>query len=138
MIVVLVNEFFHLQNTVLVGVGRVTHAADKRNFSPNNKSHFIAEIVEILTVLVMGKTNGVGAHFFYKACVHFVVCQSQGIAKSKKILMTGNTTQWCQYSIEIEPFFRVYVELSETMTDSYLIKNFIVAVQLCFYAVEIR
>jgi hypothetical protein len=59
-------------------------------FRPNQEAHFIAQIINILIVLIMRKADGVGAHFenhFQVFAMHFL---GDGASDPEAILMPGN------------------------------------------------
>ena len=91
MVVVLDDQLFHLGQGVGTAVGHVH--GDVGNLCPDDKALFITQVVEILCVLIVSQTDGVGPDLQNDGNIllHHFVCQ--GIARTLAVLMAGNATQ---------------------------------------------
>ena len=97
-VVILEDQLFHLGQGVGTAVGHVH--GDVGDLCPDNKTLFITQVVEILCVLVVGQTDGVGTHFQNEGHVllhHFV---GQGNAGPLAVLMAGNAPQGIAAAIQ--------------------------------------
>ena len=89
-VVVLDDEFFHLGQRV--GAAIVHVHRDVGDFRPNHDTLFVAQIIECLRVLVVGKADGVGTHFKDQRHIFFHHLFGDGNARALAVLMAGNTT----------------------------------------------
>ena len=86
MVVALCDQLTHLGDGILSAV--VHMHCDIRNLSPYDHTVFITEIIEFLGMLVMGKTNRIGADFTDHLHVFSVFLDGQGIAELSSVLMS--------------------------------------------------
>ena len=86
MVVALCDQFTHLGDGILSAV--VHMHCDIRNLSPYDHTVFITEIIEFLGMLVMGKTNRIGADFTDHLHVFSVFLNGQGIAELGSVLVS--------------------------------------------------
>ena len=110
MVVVLDDQLFHLGQGVGTAVGHVH--GDVGDLCPDDKTLFIAQVVEILCVLIVSQTDGVGAHFQNDGNIllhHFV---GQGIAGPLAVLMAGNAAQRVTASIQMKSLLGVDLKLA--------------------------
>ena len=108
-VVVLDDQLFHLGQGVGTAVGHVH--GDVGNLCPDDKALFIAQVVEILCVLVVRQPDGVGTHFQNDGNVllHHFVCQ--GNAGPLAVLMAGNTAQRIAATVQDEALLGVKLKL---------------------------
>ena len=104
MVVILNDQLFQLTDTVLVCIRILIHHTDKRNFCPDNKSNFITSIIEILGMLIMCQSNGIGSQFFDQSCILIMIFFCQCVSFIQHILMTAYSTQRSLCTIDDEPF----------------------------------
>ena len=73
---------------------------DVGDLCPDDKALLIAQVVEILCVLVVGQPDGVGTHFQNDGNIllHHFVCQ--GNADPLAVLMAGNAPQWIAATVQ--------------------------------------
>ena len=86
MIVVLYDKFFHLADGVIPSIRHVL--GDVRNLCPDYHSSLITKIIEILTVLIVSKSYGIGTHLADKVYILFVHFICYGISKAFSVLMS--------------------------------------------------
>ena len=79
-VVVLDDQLGHLAAAVCVGILAGFEHADERNLGPNGKTDGVAGVIEILTVLVVGQTNGVGTDFLDNLGIFVMVVNAQSVA----------------------------------------------------------
>ena len=60
-VVVLNDQLLHLLTAMLMGSVTGLEYADEGNLGPDSEAQLVAGIVEVLTVLIVGQTNRVGA-----------------------------------------------------------------------------
>ena len=89
MVVILLNELLHLADGVLSAIWHML--ADVGDFRPDHHTVLVAQIIEVLVVLIVGKTHGIGTQFGNQRHILFVHLLCNGIAKPLPILMSGDT-----------------------------------------------
>ena len=132
MVVVLHDEFFHLGQRV--GAAIVHVHRDVGNFRPDDKTLFIAQVVECLRVLVVGKTDGVGAHFQNQRHILFHHLFGNGYARTLAVLMAGNAAQGIGAAIQDKALLRVDFKLAATEAGG----RGLTVVQPCSHSVKVR
>ena len=110
MVVVLDDEFFHLGQRVGAPVVHVHR--DVGNFRPNHDTLFVAQIIERLRVLVVGKADGVGTHFKDQRHILLHHLFGDGHTRALAVLMTGNTTQGIGAPVQDKALLRVNFKLA--------------------------
>ena len=85
MVVLLTDKLPHLLNGVVIPM--VEMLRDIRDLRPHDNPVLIAEIVEIVVLLIMGKTNGIGSDFLDKSYVLFLILFGKGIPFSSSVLV---------------------------------------------------
>ena len=131
-VIVLNNQFFHLGQRV--GAAIVHVHRDVGNFRPDDKTLFIAQVVERLRVLVVGKADGVGAHFKDQRHVLLHHLFGNGYARTLAVLMAGNTTQGILTPVQNKALLRVNFKLAAAEAGGLGLA----IVQPCSHGVEIR
>ena len=106
---------------------------DVGNLRPDNQALFIAQVIEILVVLIVGKANGIGAHFQHHGNILFMLPCGQGTAQPLPVLMPGRTTQAVGLAVEQEALLRIKSDAAAAELGFYGIA----AVQLAEAGVEI-
>ena len=109
-VVVLHDEFFHLGQRI--GAPVVHMHRDVGDFRPDDKTLFVAQIIECLRVLVVGKADGVGAHFQNQRHILFHHLFGDGNARALAVLMAGNTAQGIGTSVQDKSLLRVNFKLA--------------------------
>ena len=132
MVVVLHDEFFHLGQRV--GAAIVHVHRDVGNFRPDDKTLFIAQVVERLRVLVVGKTDGVGAHFQNQRHILFHHLFGNGYARALAVLMAGDAAQGIGAAIQDKALLRVDLKPAAAEAD----RLGLTVVEPCGDGVEIR
>ena len=131
-VVVLHDEFFHLGQRVSAPVVHVHR--DVGNFRPDDKTLFIAQVVERLRVLVVGKADGVGAHFKDQRQILLHHLFGDGHTRTLAILMAGDTAQGIGAPVQDKALLRVNFKLAAAEAGSLGLA----VVQPCGNGVEIR
>ena len=131
-VVVLYDEFFHLGQRV--GTAIVHVHRDVGDFRPDDKTLFIAQVVERLRVLVVGKADGVGAHFEDQRHILFHHLFGNGYARTLAVLMAGNTAQRIFTPVQNKALLRVDFKLAATEAGS----RGLTVVQPCSHSVKVR
>ena len=121
MVVLLIDEFLHLLDGILVAVCEML--GNIGDFRPDDHALLVAEIIEEIIVLVMGKTDGVGADFLDHGHVLDVVFPGDGVSLSEAVLMPGDATQRVETSIEEESLLAVEGEGAESEAAGDLVKD---------------
>ena len=109
-VVVLHDEFFHLGQRV--GAPVVHMHRDVGDFRPDDKSLFIAQVIERLCMLVVGKADGVGAHLKDQRHILLHHLFGDGHTRALAVLMAGNTTQGIGAPVQDKALLRVNFKLA--------------------------
>ena len=128
-VVVLDDQLFHFLAAMLVGGIAGLEHADKGDLCPNGKAQLVAGIVEVLAVLIVCQTNGVGTQLFDDLCVLVVILGAQGVALIQAVLMAGNTAQRGGNAVDGEAAVGGDSKAAHAGVDGDLIIGFVAAVQ---------
>ena len=109
-VVVLHDEFFHLGQRVGAPVVHVHR--DVGDFRPDDKTLFVAQVIECLRVLVVGKADGVGAYFKDQRHILLHHLFGDGHTRALAVLMAGNTTQGIGAPVQDKALLRVNFKLA--------------------------
>ena len=109
-VIVLHDEFFHLGQRV--GAPVVHVHCNVGNLRPDDKTLFIAQVIERLCVLVVGKADGVGAHLQNQRHIFFHHFAGDGNARALAVLMAGDTAQGIRASVQDKALLRVNFKLA--------------------------
>ena len=107
-VVVLDDQLFHLADGVGAAVGHVLR--DVRDLGPDDHAHLIAEVIEVLVMLVVGQADGVRAQLLDELHVLVVHLSRDGVAQALAVLMAGDTVQRVRAAIEEEALLGVHRE----------------------------
>ena len=91
MIVILNNQLLHLADGIITAIWHM--GRNIRNLCPNHHTILITQIIKILVMLIMSKTNGITAHLTNELHILSMMCSRQCVANALSILMTGHTMQ---------------------------------------------
>ena len=132
MVITLGHQLPHLGQGVLTPALHVL--GDVGDLRPHHEAVFIAQVVKLLGVLVVGQPDGVGADLPDERHILPVLSQGDGIAQPLAVLVPGHATEGIGAPIEEEPFLRVDLELPAAEPGGDLVP----AVQLGGGGVEMR
>ena len=136
MVIALSDQFLHLQMGILVGAGHMT--GNIGNLRPDNHAPFITEIVEILVMLIVGKTDGIGTHFADQIHVFQMMLLQQCVANLPAVLMAADTPEGILFTVQDETLFRMDLKAAAAKTGRNLIQHFPTPSDFCFCGVEVR
>lgn len=126
-VVLLIDQFLHLLDGVLVPVLKVL--GDIGDFRPDDHAPLIAEIIEEIVMLVMGKADRVGTDFLDQFHVLDVVFPGDGISLSKAVLVPGDAVQGIRPSIEEEASLAIEGKGTESKASGNRIKDTAILIQ---------
>ena len=130
MVQILENQFTELT----AGIFKESFAAGQfqhRNFSPHYQAVFVAEIIRMLWMLVVGQPHGVGARFQDQSHIFFLpvaVCRAE---TAGKILMSGDTVKGQVCAIQEKSPFRMDEGGAETERNGQAVCYMAVYAQFC-------
>ena len=104
-VIALSDELPHLAERVLPAILHVH--GDVRDLRPDHNAVFIAEIVELLRVLVVGQAQRVRAELPDDGHVRRVILIAQGVALALEILVPAHAAQRVAAAVEEEAFLRI-------------------------------
>ena len=119
MVVVLDDQLLHLGDRVLTPVGHMLR--DIGDLCPDDHARLIAEIVEILVVLVVCQTDGVRAQLLDELHILVMHFPGDGIAEALAVLMAGNTVQRVGAAVKEEALLRVNMEAAHAKALPHLV-----------------
>ena len=89
MIIILGDQLLHLADAVLVGRRVRIHHADEGDLRPDNEAQLVAGVIEILGVLIVSQTDGVGSQLLDELCILVMILPGKSIALIKTVLVTA-------------------------------------------------
>ena len=107
-VVALGDELGHLRHGILPALGHVL--GDVGDLRPDDEATLVAEVIEILVVLVVGQTDGGGTHLADQVDVLGVVLRQQGVAEAHAVLMAADAPQGILPAVEDEAPLGVHGE----------------------------
>ena len=85
---------------------------DVGDLGPDDKTLFVAQVIECLRVLVVGKADGVGAHLQNQRHIFFHHLFGDGYTRTLAVLMAGDTAQGIGVAVQNEALLRVNLKLA--------------------------
>ena len=135
-VVVLDDQLFHLADGVLAAVGHVL--TDVGDLGPNNHADLVAQIIEVLVVLIMSQADGVGTDLFDQGHVFVVHLAGDGVAQALAVLMAGNAVQRVRLAVQEEALLGVNLEAAHAKAGGGLIFHRAVHHKAGLAAVQVR
>ena len=129
-IIALGDQFPHLAESILPPVCHMH--GDIGDLGPDNDAVFIAEIVELLCVLIMGQPQGVGAQLPDDGHVGRMVFIRQGVPPALEILVAAHTAQRIAAPVEEKALFGIAGKDAAAKTA----RHFVAGGQFCRSRVE--
>ena len=102
MIEALADHFTQLVTAVLRFLSG--HTVYKRYLRPNNQPQAVTTRIQIIGLLIVGKTNGCRTDIHDRSQIEIMVFVLQGTSQPPPVLMTGNTIHRIFLTIQIETF----------------------------------
>ena len=135
-VVVLDDQLLHLADRVFTAIGHVL--GNVGDLSPDDHAGLIAEVVEVLVVLVVRQTDRVRAQLLNELHILVVHLARDGIAQTLAILMAGDAVQRIRAAIEEEAPLGVNREAAHAEVLAYLVLYLAVQHEAHRAGVEIR
>ena len=135
MVVVLGNQLLHLADGVLTAGGHML--GNVGNFSPDHQTLFIAQIVEILIVLIVCQTDGGAAHLADQLHILLVMGGKQRVADAQTILMTADTAQGVLLTVEDEAVFGIDFVAAAAEAGGHIVDHFAIVQKLCLDGIQV-
>ena len=109
-IVILHHQLLHLRQGVGTAICHVH--GDVGNLRPDHHTVFIAEVVEFLSVLIVGKPQRVAAQLPDDLHILFMMLDGQGITHALAVLMPGAAPEGITPSVQNKALLRVDLEFA--------------------------
>ena len=109
---------------VIPGGGKI------RDLRPDTEPQFIAGIVNIMALLVVGQTDGVRAHFRNDPGVFVMVFFRKGIALIQPVLVTADAPQVIAASVQEKALLCIQGEVPDAEAGLHLVQHFVEVHQL--------
>ena len=107
-VIALGDELPHLVQGVLPSVVHVH--GDVGDLGPDHDAVFVAEVIELLGVLVVGQTQGVGSQLPDDSHIGLVVLIGEGVALALQVLVAAHAPEGIAAAVEEEALFRIAAE----------------------------
>ena len=91
------DQFGHLTYRVFLSFRQMFR--NVWNFCPYDHAVFVAQVIEVLVMLIMRQADGIGPHLFYDLHILPVHVRSQRISRAPPVLMPGNAPKRIAFSI---------------------------------------
>ena len=134
-IIVLRNQFGHLGNGVFPAGGHVV--GDVGNFCPDHQALLVAQVIEILIMLIVGKPDGGAANFANQFDIFFMIFLAQRIALAPAVLVSGNAPEGILFPVEDKAVLRVDTEATAAKMRRNGIQNYLSIQQFCSHSIKI-
>ncbi len=96
---------------------------------PDDETHLIAGVIEVLGVLVMGQPDGVSAQFLDDPSILEVVFSGEGAALVELVLVTAHTPERRLHTAEDKALLGVTGEVPHTRLDRHLVIRLVPALE---------
>ena len=83
---------------------------------PYDHTFLIAQIIEVLIMLIMCQTHGIGSDLLDQFHVTLVLLFGNGISDALEILMAGNAMKRIWLSVQVKSFIRIYCKRTNAKT----------------------
>ena len=113
-VIILDDQLLHLADCIFPAIRHMF--GNIGNFRPDDHACLITQVVEILVMLVMGQTDGIGADLPDQGHVGIVVLLMQGISDALPVLMAADTPQGIAAAVEEKALLRIHMEIPGTET----------------------
>ena len=134
-VVVLSYKLGHLADSICA-TGRHM-AGDVGNLCPDNHTVLVTEIVEVLVVLVVSKTDGGAAYLIDKLHILLVMLGKKCVTEAKSVLVTGYTAEGILLAVKEEATLGIDIEGTATETRGNVIDNLVAIYDLSLAAVKV-
>ena len=134
-VVVLLHQLFGLADGILPTVGHML--ADIGNLCPHHHAVAVAQVIEVLVVLIVGKPHGIAAHFRNQCHILVMHLAGNGIAQTLAVLVTADTVEGIGLFVEEEALLGVNPEGADTEGDVQIVQHLAVFYQAALSGVEI-
>ena len=110
-VVVLVDELLHLADGIFPAIGQML--GNVGDLCPDHHAVLVAQVVEILVVLVVRQPDGVGAQFPDQRHVLIMHLPGDGVAQTLAVLMAGHTVKGIGPAVEEKALLCIYREAAQ-------------------------
>ena len=135
-VVVLSYKLLHLRDSVLAAGGHML--GDIGDLCPDHKTLFIAEIIEILVVLIVSETDGGCANLHDIVNVLCVMLGKERVTNAPSVLVAGYAAERIFLTVEDKAVFGIDLEGTAAEAGANVIKNGLTLNDLYLTAVEVR
>ena len=94
---------------------------DVGDLGPDHNAVFIAEVIELLRVLIVGQAQGVGAQLPDDGHVRLVILNREGVALALQVLMAAHAPEGIAAAVEEEALFRIAGKHAATEAGRHLV-----------------
>ena len=134
-VVVLVDQLLHLADGVFPAIGQML--GDVGDLCPDHHAVLVAQVVEILVVLVVGQPDGVCAQLPDQRHVLIVHLPGDGIAQTLAVLMAGHTVKGIGPAVEEEALLCIHREAAQAHPGGHFVHRLAVLQQTNHTGVQV-
>ena len=127
MVVVLVDELFHLADGIFPAIGQML--GDVGDLCPDHHAVLVAQVVEILVVLVVRQPDGVCTQLPDQRHVLIVHLPGDGVAQTLAVLMAGHTVKGIGPAVEEKALLCIHREAAQAHLGGHFIHRLAVLQQ---------
>ena len=119
MVIILLDQLIHLTDCIFSAIRHML--GDIGDLCPNNKTALVAQIIEILIVLIMSQTNGSSADLANEIDILLVMLGKQRVTYAPAVLMTGNTAERIAFAVEDKALVGIYLKGAASEAGAYIV-----------------
>ena len=136
MIEILTDQFAKLTLRILCLItGDTVH---KRNLGPDNQPQGVATGIQVIRLLIMGKTDGGGTHIHDLCQVEVVVLILQGTSQAPPVLVTADSIHRIFLSVQIKTFTGYNLILTDPQRLDHFVNHLSILHQARNHLIKIR
>ena len=135
MVIVLRNELLHLRDGVLASAGHMLR--DIGDLRPDNETALVAEIIEILIVLIVSKTDGGCTDLANEVDIFLVMLGKKRVTHAPSVLVTRYAAEGVFLTVEDKAVVGIDLEGAATKSTANVVDNGLALNDLCLTAIEV-
>ena len=135
-VVVLLNQFLHLNDGVGTAFRHVL--TDVGDFRPHHHAVAVAQVIEVLIMLIVSQANGVGTQLTDQLHILIVHGTGNSIAHTLPILMAGHAVERIRLIVQEEALLGIRLEGTYAEGNGQRIRHFMIHYHLHPALIEVR
>lgn len=124
---ILLDQLAQLLFGVVIKRGCVIDLVDQSKFSPDHQAVLVAEVIEIIRVLIVSEADRIGPHFQNEGHVLIMLCLADGPSHIQSILVAVDAVERIRMAIKKKSALGIDMEITEPQGLRDLVNFFAVA-----------